>query len=54
MKTFMGNPLEQTPKSAHTDHTIRGYTYEVIVSKGEEKIGEVKRTPKFGQKNGRK
>jgi hypothetical protein len=28
MKTFDGNPLEQTPKSEHTDHAIFGYEYE--------------------------
>jgi len=27
MKTFDGNPLENTPKSSHTDHAIFGYTY---------------------------
>ena len=28
MKTFDGNPLERTPKSAHTDHAIYGYSYQ--------------------------
>jgi len=27
MKTFDGNPAENTPKSEHTDHAIAGYTY---------------------------
>jgi hypothetical protein len=27
MKTFDGNPLENTPKSSHTDHAIFGYEY---------------------------
>jgi hypothetical protein len=28
MKTFDGNPLENTPASSHTDHAIFGYEYE--------------------------
>jgi hypothetical protein len=31
MKTFDGNPAENTPKSSHTDHAIYGYRYEVSV-----------------------
>jgi hypothetical protein len=29
MKTFDGNPAENTPKSSHTDHAIFGYQYRV-------------------------
>jgi hypothetical protein len=29
MKTFDGNPAENTPKSSHTDHAIYGYRYEM-------------------------
>jgi hypothetical protein len=29
MKTFDGNPAENTPKSSHTNHAIWGYEYEV-------------------------
>jgi hypothetical protein len=29
MKTFDGNPTENTPKSSHTDHAIYGYEYEL-------------------------
>jgi len=31
MKTFDGNPLENTPASSHTDHAIFGYEYEIHV-----------------------